>query len=168
VFLGYKTDTTVPATRGIIEHIVESEPFGVRLSQTVELISKQYIFMIDISINQIHPGPVLRIFEYDTQDLIHGSDASATGNHAQTASEVVIVNKLPLGSFNTQLVAYFELANVSRDISFLIGLNEKVKVATIFMVADGGIATRNDLAIYFSRDGYVLTSREIQDIVCMG
>jgi len=166
VFLSYKAYTTVPAARGIIEHIVEGKPVSVQLSQMVELRSKQDIFMIDISINQIHSGFVLRVLEDDTQDLVHGRDASSTSNHAQAASEVGTVDKLPLGSFDTQLVAYFELANVARDISFLIGLNEKIKVATIFMVADRGIATRNNLAIDFSRDSYVLTSREIQDIVC--
>jgi len=90
--------------------------------QFIELFLKEDILVIDVSVNEVHPGRILGGFEGGTDDLEHGCNARASSNHTNLARQCRGIIELAFRTFNANLVANFEERNVSGDVAFLVRL----------------------------------------------
>ena len=121
--------------------------------------------MVDVGVDEGDFSLVCGIGENGAQDLVHGGDTCAPGNHAELADEAWTVVELSLGTLDTNLVANVELCKVTGNVSLLVGFDDEIKIATVIVIANGGIATGNKLLVNFSGDGHVLANGEIEHVV---
>lgn len=121
--------------------------------------------MVDVGVDEGDFGLVCWIGENGAKDLVHGGDTCASGNHAELADEAWTVVKLALGTLDANLVANGKLCKVTGNVALLVGFDEEIKIATVIVIANGGITTGHKLSVNFSRDGHVLANGEIEHVV---
>jgi len=121
--------------------------------------------VVDIGIDEGDFGLVYGIGENGAEDLVHGGDTCTSGNHAELADKAGTVIELALGTLDANLVANGELRKVTGNVALLVGFDEEIKITTVVLIANGGIATGNELSVNFSRDGHVLANGQIKHVV---
>jgi hypothetical protein len=85
LFFRHKPDAPRPSLRGIVQNIENPESRGIFVGQLIELFLKENILVINVSIDETQPGGILGVLEGSTDDLEHGRDTGASGDHANFA-----------------------------------------------------------------------------------
>jgi len=160
VIFGYEANTTIPANGWVVENIVKLEACAVDIHELVELGLEEDILRVNIRVDERDGGLVKGIFEGRLHNLVHWSKAGAASNHADVADEIRGVGELTFGSLDTNVVPYLEQGHMAGNDSFFVCLDEQLKVATMIIAADRGIASKDFLSINFRSDGYVSADRK--------
>lgn len=120
--LGDESGTTSPTSRGIVEHVEDREPGGVRGSQPIQFSLEQDILRINVGVNEGNLGLVRRVLEGSTDDLEHGSDSGSSSDHSKFTRQIRGIDKFTLGTFDPEFVPDFEERYMAGDVTLLIGL----------------------------------------------
>lgn len=167
----HETNTTSPSLRRLVQHIVHTESL-VLSRQRVQILLQQNILLGHVGEDQVHFGTVTCGAAPDDSldNLQHGGDARATGNHTKVANHVGCVHESALGSADADGLADGERGKVLADVAGGVGLDEQVEVAGLLVAADGGVGAYDFLvgAIWLgehSADGDVLANGEAEDVV---
>jgi len=120
--LGDESGTTSPTSRGIVEHVEDREPDGVRGSQLIQFSLEQDILWINVGVNEGDLCLVRRVLESSTDDLEHGSDPGSSSDHSKLTRQVRGIDKFTLGAFDLEFVPNFEERYMAGDVTLLIGL----------------------------------------------
>lgn len=184
LFFGNETNTACPAFRRVVQDVIHRETVGVVLSKEVELLLQQNILRVYICVYEAELCAILRVLQSRADNLKHGCNSSAAGNHTQVPGERGRICELTLGAFDAYFISDFEQRNVLRDVSLLIGLvqrlrtraipvthythlNEQVEVSDIVITACGSVAAHYVLTANLRRDGNMLANWETKDILGM-
>jgi len=119
LFFGDKANTACPALWGVVEDIVYQEAVGMCSNEVIQLLFKKDIFYVNVGIDEAQASIVCRVLQCSTNDLQHGRNTSATGNHSDSACQRAILEKA-LGAPNSSLVTNFQERNITRDVTLLI------------------------------------------------
>lgn len=114
-----------PPLRRVIQHIIHREPLRVLLRELVELLLQQDVLVVDVRVDEAQLRQVERVFERGADDLEHGGDAGAAGDHAELAGEGGVVGELAFGPFDADFVADFEERDVAGDVTLFVGLTSQ-------------------------------------------
>lgn len=99
--------------------------------ESVEVLLEQNILGRDVGEDEVDLGLVASLAAADdgTDDLQHGGDASAAGNHTEVANHVGGVDEGALGATHADSLANLERRHVLGDVTGRVGLDEKVEEA---------------------------------------
>lgn len=139
-----KANTTSPALRRVIKHIVNSDPLVAR-SQSVQLVLEQDILGVDIRKDEVDFGVVAARTTAHNRlcDLQHWGDARAAGDHTETLDHVGGVGHGALGAADFHLVPDLHLGEALADVACGVALDEEVKVAGGRVIGDGGVGAED-------------------------
>lgn len=112
----------------------------------VELGLKEDVGLGYVGVKQRDGRLVVLVPRDGSDDLEHRRDARSSSNHRQMLRESVAVDKVSLGPFDLELVADLHLSNDLRDVSKLVRLNKKVKVALVLVGRGGRVGPSEGLA----------------------
>ena len=165
-----KTDTTSPASRGVVEHIVHTEPI-ILLLELVQLLLEQDVLGVDVGKDQVHLGGVVTtvpgtVADDGLDDLQHGGDTSTTGDHTNVTAHVGGVDHGTLGTAHLHGVTDLQGGQVLGDVTLGVRLHEEVKVTGIFVGGDRSVGAQDLLGLTVDVGGErdVLTDGETEDI----
>jgi hypothetical protein len=121
--LSHKPNTAFPTfRRGIVEYEVQFELVLVIFSKLFELLPQQDIFLIDVCKDETYLCFIGWIFEDCTNDLEHGGDSCAAGNHTKGTDEAWTIHHLTFRTLHFDSIADFHIPNVFGDVSSRITL----------------------------------------------
>lgn len=126
--LRHKAAAALPTLWRLVEEVVDTEALRVILGDAVKLLAQQNVVLLDIGVDEIDARLVLLVLDHGANDLEHGGDARAAGNHANMPAQVGAVAHLALGALDLHAVADLELADVLGDVPLrvcLAGAGEK-------------------------------------------
>lgn len=148
---------------------------SILLGEGVEVLLEEDILRGDIGKDEVDLGPITSSAAADdrTNDLEHGSDARAAGNHTKVADHVGGVDEGALGAADADGLADGQGCHVLRDVALGVGLDEEVEVAGLVVTGDGGVGADDLLggAVGLGEgraDGDVLADGETEDGVGRG
>ena len=124
VLLGDEADAAGPVLWGVVEDVVDGEAAGVLGGKVVELFFEEDVVQVDVGVDKGEHRVVGRVLERGPDDLEHGRDAGAAGNHANVAREGGGVHKVALGAAHLDLVANVEQGDVAGDVALVVGLGD--------------------------------------------
>jgi len=93
---------------------------GMCSDKVIQLLFKKDIFYVNIGIDEAQASIVCRVLQHSTNDLQHGHNTSATGNHSNFVCQGRAILEKALGALNLSLVTNFQERNVMRDVTLLI------------------------------------------------
>lgn len=128
VLLGDVAGAALPAGRGVVEHVEDLEALRVDVAELVEVGLEEDISLADVRVEEGDGGAVEGVLEGGADDLDHGRDTCAAGDHAEVADEVGSVHEVALGALDADGVADLELRDVFGDIAEVIGLRRVVSM----------------------------------------
>lgn len=151
------TDTTSPAIGRVVEDVVDAEAL-VLGGERVEVLLEQNVLLRDVGEDEVDLGAVasaLAAADDGLDDLQHGGDASAAGNHAEVAHHVGSVREGALGPAHANGLAGGERGEVSADVACRVRLDQQVEVTGLLVAADGRVRADDLLggAIGLREDG---------------
>lgn len=117
-----ETNTTLPSSRRVVQHIVNLEPVGEHCNEIVQLNLEKDIILVDVGVDEAELGRVSRVEKGVSSDLEHGSNPGSTSDHANFFCEGRSVLELTLGTLDSNFVPNLEQRKVPRNVSLLIGL----------------------------------------------
>jgi len=88
--------------------------------KVIQLLFKKDIFYINVGIDEAQASIVRRVLQCSTNDLQHGRNTSATGNHSDSMCQGRAILEKALGAPNSSLVTNFQERNITRDVTLLI------------------------------------------------
>lgn len=166
----HESYTTGPALGRVVQDIVDAETI-VLLGQLVELLLEQDIVGVDVGEDQVDLGGVVTtvagtVANNSLDDLQHGGDTRATGDHTNVTAHIGSVHHGALGSAHLHGLADLQLAQVLGDVTLRVGLDEQVKVACLVVRGDGGVGADNLLGLAGDGGGErdVLADGQAQDV----
>lgn len=162
----HEANTTSPALRRVVQHIVHLE-LRMLLGQQVKLSLQDDILLVDISEDQADLSLVLWILDNCTNDLKHGSKSSTTSNHTNSTAHVGSVVELSLRATGIDRIAKLKLAEHFGDVALRVRLDAENKVSQIITATGRSVAARDLLSVDIRHDGDVLADRQVQDVVLM-
>jgi len=166
----HEADTTVPVLGRVVQDVVDAESI-VFLSQFLQLLLEQNVLGVNVGENQINLGGVIAavtgtVANDGLDDLEHGGDTSATGDHSDVAAHIGGVDHGTLRTAHLHSLADLELGQVLGDVALGVSLDQEVKVAGLVVGGDGGV--RPDHLLGLTGDGGgegdVLADGQTQDI----
>lgn len=138
--------------------------------ERIEVLLEQNILRGDVGKQQVDLGAVALGAAADNgaDNLQHGGDAGASGNHAKVADHVGGVDEGALGSADADGLADQERGHHLGNVALGVRLDEQVKVAGLVVARDGGVGADNLLggAVGLGEgraDGDVLADGEAED-----
>jgi hypothetical protein len=149
---GDESDAAVPLLGRVVQHIVH--PKSVVLGrQRIQVVLEQDVLGVDIRKDQIDFGVVALSAATNDRldDLQHGRDAGAAGNHAEVPNHVRGVDHGALGALDAHRLADLEGGDVLGDVAGGVRLDEQVEVALVLVRRDGRV--RADHLLLLSVDG---------------
>lgn len=168
VFLANESNTSSPASRCVVQNVVDLETVGEHGNQVIELDTEKDIFLADVGVDESELGWVAGVEEGVADDLEHGSDTGSTSDEAEFLGEVGAVDELTLGALDADVVSDLELAEVLRNVAFLVGLDNQVKVSEIINAGGGGVAASDILALNLGGNRDVLPSGKAKGVLGVG
>jgi hypothetical protein len=148
---------------------VDSETL-VFAGEGVEVLLEKNVLGLDVGEDKVDLGAVTSGAATDdgTDDLEHGGDAGAAGNHAEVADHVGGVDKGALGAADADRLADAEGGHVFGDVAGRVRLDEQVEVARLVVAGDGRVGahdllSRAILLLDGCADGDVLANGETED-----
>ena len=166
---GNITDTTLPVGRGLVEDVVNAETL-VLGSERVEVLLEQNILGGDVGKDEVDLGLVASLAAADdgADNLQHGGDAGATGDHAKVTDHVGGVDEGALGAADLDGLSDSEAGQVLADVAGGVRLDQEVEVAGLVVAADGGVRADDLLGatvglLEDGADGDVLADGEAKD-----
>lgn len=120
--LADEADSTSPARRRVVKHVIHSEAVRMLGGQLVKLLLEQDIFFVYVGVNEAELRLVGMVTERRTRNLYHGSNASSASNHTNVTRQASAVVKLALRTFDADMVANLEQGDVARDVTLLVCL----------------------------------------------
>lgn len=108
MLLGHKASATLPASRGVVEDVVDPEAVGEHGNQVVEFDAEEDIIFVDIGVDDSEFGWVTGVEERVAGDLEHGCDTGTASNHAKFGSKVGSEDELALGTLDADVIANLE------------------------------------------------------------
>lgn len=137
---GDVANTSSPAFGRVVQNVVNSNA-AVLFGQGVEVFFEKNILERHVGKNEVDLGPVSigTAANNSTDNLEHGGDASAAGNHAKVADHIGGVDKSALGAAYADGLTDDERSHVLGDVALRIGLDQKIKVAGLVVAGDGCI-----------------------------
>jgi hypothetical protein len=167
---GDKADTACPALGRVVENVVDAESV-ILLLQLLELIAEQDVLGVDVGEDQVDLGGVVAtvagtVADDGLDNLQHGGDTSATGDHTDVAAHVGGVDHGTLRAADLQLVADLQSGEVLGDVTLGVSLDEQIEVASLVVGGNGSVRADNLLGLAVNGSGKrdVLTDREAEDI----
>lgn len=141
---GDVADATGPALGRVVEDVVDADAL-VLGGERVEVLLEEDILRGDIGKDEVHLGLVaLRTTTHNGADnLQHGGDARAAGNHAKVADHVGGVDERALGPADADGLADEQRGHHLGDVALRVGLDEQVKVAGLVVARDGRVGAHN-------------------------
>lgn len=135
------TNTTSPALRRLVKHIVHAETL-VLSRKRIQILLEQDVLLRDIGKDQINLSAIASLAAADNRldDLQHGGNASTTGNHTKVPHHVGRVRESALRSTDADGLADGQGSKVLADVTGGVGLDEQVEEARLLVAADGRVA----------------------------
>lgn len=135
------TNTTSPALWRLVEHIVHAETL-VLSRKRIQVLLEQDILLRDIGKDQINLSAIARLAASDNRldDLQHGGNARAAGNHTKVPHHVGRIRESALGPADADGLADGQGSEVLADVTGGVGLDEQVEEAGLLVAADGRVA----------------------------
>lgn len=117
-FGSHVANTALPALRGLVQNIVNTDPL-VLLDQSIEVLLEEDILGGNIGKDEIDPGEVTVVTTTDDgpDDLQHGGDTSAAGNHTKVLHHVRLVLEGALGTAHLDGLTDDEGSHVLGDVA---------------------------------------------------
>jgi len=165
--LGDEASGTGPALGRIVQHIVDPEA-GIVGCQRIELVLEQNVVGIDVGEEQIDFCLVAGCATADNglDDLQHGCDACATGDHTKMPDHVGRVDHGALGAPDLHRIANLEVGDIFGNVTRRVRLDEQVEVALV-VVRRGGRVRSDDWLVGVIDDRgerNVLADGEAEDV----
>lgn len=138
----------------------------------VEVLLQQDVLLRDVGEDEVDLGAVAgggAAADDGADDLQHGGDARAAGDHAEVAHHVRGVGEGALGPAHADGLARGEGGEVPADVARRVRLDEEVEVAGLLVAADGRVGPHDLLgaAVRLWEDGAdadVLADGEAEDV----
>lgn len=113
----------------------------VLLCQRIEVLLEENVVLVHVSEDEVNLGDIPRRATADdsTNNLQHGGDAGAAGNHAKVADQVGPVYKSALGAPNADGLADGKGGHVLGNVAGGVRLDEQVEVAGLVIARDRGV-----------------------------
>ena len=166
----HEADAAVPAFGRVVQDVVHAESV-VFLDQLLQLLLEENVIWVDIGEDQIDLGGVVAavagtVADDRLDDLEHGGDTSATGDHTDVTAHVGGVDHGALGTAHLHGLTDLELGQVLGDVALGVGLDQQVKVASLVVGGDGGIGADHLLGLTGNGGGErdVLADGKTQDV----
>lgn len=105
MLLGHEASTALPASRRVVENIVDAEAVREHGDQVIELDAEEDIIFIDVGVDDGEFGRVTGVEQGVAGDLEHGGNTGATSDHAEFRSKVGGEDELALGSLDANIVS---------------------------------------------------------------
>lgn len=170
----YIADTTLPIGRGLVEDVVDAETL-ILSGECIEILLEEDVLGGDVGEDEVDLGDIAGLAAADdgADDLEHGGDSGAAGNHAKVANHVGGVHEGALGAANLDGLANAEASQVLADVSGGVGLDQEVEVAGLVVTADRGVGADDLLGSAVGlgevgTDGDVLADGQAEDGFGMG
>ena len=164
-------DATSPALRRLVEDVVDADT-GVLSGERVEVLLEEDVLGRDVGKDEVDLGLVSGSAASDDgpDDLEHGGDSSATGDHTEVTDHVGSVDEGALGATDPDGLADDERGHVLRDVALGVRLDQKVEVAGLVVTRDGGVRADNLLGRTIGldtggADRDVLADGEAEDVL---
>jgi len=155
-----EANTTFPARRRVVEDVVDGEFQFINIVKFLKVIPEKDVFLVNVSVDESNGGAVERVPQGSADDLNHRGNTSSTGDHAEMTNRVGGVSEVALWTFDPDAVTNLQSRNIFGDVALLVALDNEVEVATVVVVADGGVAPYDFLATNVSRHRDMLSDRE--------
>jgi hypothetical protein len=149
----------------------------VLAGKLVQVLSQKDILLVDVCEDEVDLSLVAgrSASENSLGNLQHGSNTSATSNHAKVPDHVGSVNHGSLGALDLHLIADVESREVTADVTGRVALDEQVEVAGVDIGGDGSVGAHDFLVggglglgvldIEVGGDGDVLADGQAEDAV---
>lgn len=113
--------------------------------QLVEVLAQEDVLLGDVGKDEVDLGAVARGAATDDglDDLQHGGDARAAGDHAEVADHVGRVHEGALGALDADRLADPESGHVLGDVALRVRLDEEIEVARLLVARDGRVRADN-------------------------
>lgn len=138
---------------------------SVLLGQLVQVVPQQNILLINVGENQVNLSLILWIIAHSSDNLEHGCDTSATGNHTESAAHVGSVHKLALGAADLDGLANLHGSHIAGNVTGRVCLDKQAEIAAVIVGRHGGVRPDYIFAVNVGAEGNVLTDREAEDVV---
>lgn len=162
--------TTGPALGRPVQDVVHPEA-AVLGDEGVQVLLEQDVLLGDVGEDEVDLGPVAGLAAADDglDDLQHGGDAGAAGDHAEVAHHVGRVGEGALGAPDADGLADGQGGEVLADVAGGVRLDEQVEVARLLVAADGRVRPHDLLVaavglVEDRADGDVLPDGEAEDV----
>lgn len=166
---GDVADTAGPVRRGLVQDIVNPET-AVLLGQRIKVFLEEDILGSDVGEDQVNLGLVTGSAAADdgANDLEHGGDPGAAGNHAKVTDHVGSIDECALGALDTKSLPNLEGRHMLRDVAGGVGFDEQVEITRLVVTRDGSVGSHNLLGSairlgQFSANGNVLADGQSED-----
>lgn len=130
-----------PALGRVVEDVVDAEAL-VLGGERVQVLLEQDVLLRDVGEDEVDLGAVaggLAAADDGLDDLQHGRDAGAAGDHAEVAHHVGGVGEGALGPAHADGLAGGERGEVPADVARRVRLDQQVEVAGLLVAADGRV-----------------------------
>lgn len=166
----HEADTAGPALGSVVENIVDAESI-VLLLQLLELVLEQNVLGVDVGEDQVNLGGVVTtvagtVADDSFDNLQHGGNTSATGDHTNVTAHVGGVDHGALGAADLHVVTDLQVGKILGDVTLGVSLDEQIEVSSLIVGGDGGVRANNLLRLTGDSSGErdVLTDGEAEDI----
>ena len=133
-----------PGCRRLVQDVVNTDAL-VLGHELVQVLLEQNVGRGDVGEDEINFGLVTSRTAPDngSDDLEHGRDTSAAGDHAEVAHHVRRVDEGALGALDADRLADSQAGHVLADIARGVGLDQEVEVAGLMVAADRRVGAHN-------------------------
>lgn len=174
--LADEPNTPSPSLRRVVQHIVHLQSRwlpcpGIAVQNRLDLVLEEDVLLVDVGVDEGDGGVVEGVLQGGFDDLDHGGDTGAAGDHADVRREGGVVDEVALGALDADFVVYFEEGEVAGDVAFFVcleedalavvpcsesakhgakldaHLDEEIKVAAVIVAGDRGVAAHDVLAV---------------------
>ena len=162
---GDEADAAVPLLRRVVEHVVDPE-LAVLGGDGVDVLLEQNVLGVDVGKDEVDLGLVACCAAAldGLDDLQHGRNAGAAGDHTEVAHEVGCVDHGALGAAHLDRLADLHGSDMLGDVTGRVRLDEEVDVAVVFVGGDGRVRADDFFAADGGGEGDVLADGEAEDI----
>lgn len=168
-----KPNTTSPASRWVVKHVVNTETW-VLLCKRIQVLAEENILLVNVGEEKVDLCLITSSASADnsTDNLQHWGNSGSASDHTKVANHVWGVNHGALWTLDLDLLADLESCKVLGDVAGWVGLDEQVEGAWLVVAGNRGVGAHDflgdGLAFFVGNwesggDGDVLADREAED-----